>query len=96
VGERILRVSSTFRRSVERLGVRSGLAAYRGLFGLLRGLATGDLPGASDYETAFVPGRAYVRRVFGNNLWVLYRFDDDHVFVMTARDQPPVPSTPPE
>jgi hypothetical protein len=32
-----------------------------------------------------------VRGFAGHNLWILYRFDDEHVFVMTARGQPPVP-----
>jgi len=57
----------------------------------MRLLAAGDLPGAGDFETSFSPGRAHVRRVAGLNLWLLYRFDDQYVFVMTARDQPPVP-----
>jgi hypothetical protein len=32
-----------------------------------------------------------VRRVTGQNIWLFYRFDHDHVFILTARDQPPVP-----
>jgi hypothetical protein len=56
-----------------------------------RALAAGDLPGAGDFETSFSPGRAHVRRVPGHNLWLLYRFDDQHVFIMTARGDPPVP-----
>ncbi len=42
-------------------------------------------------ETVFAPGRAHVRRVPRQNIWLLYRFDDDQLFVMTARGQPPVP-----
>jgi hypothetical protein len=57
----------------------------------MRVLAACDLPGAGDFETAFSPGRAQVRRVVGHNLWLLYRFDDEHLFLMTARSQPPVP-----
>jgi hypothetical protein len=30
--------------------------------------------------------------VVGQNLWILYRFDDEHVSVMTARAEPPVPT----
>jgi hypothetical protein len=37
------------------------------------------------------PGRAYVRRVPGQNLWVLFRFDATPVDVLTVRDAPPVP-----
>lgn len=92
VGDRILRVSSTFRKSVERSGVQAGSPTYRGVFAVLRALVSNELPGPGDYETAFAPGRAYVRRVVGHNLWLLYRFDDQYVFVMTVRRQPPVPA----
>jgi hypothetical protein len=91
VAERILRVSTTFRRSVERLGIRAGSPAYRAVSATIRALASTDVPGAGDYETSFSPGRAHVRRVPGQNLWILYRFDDRHVFVMTARSHPPIP-----
>jgi hypothetical protein len=57
----------------------------------MRALASGPLPGGGDFETPFSPGQAYVRRVAGHNLWVLDRFDDEHVFILTARSQPPVP-----
>ncbi len=57
----------------------------------MRALASADLPGPGDFETSFAPGRAFVRRVVGHNLWILYPFDVDHVFVMTVRGQPPVP-----
>jgi len=56
----------------------------------MRALAVNALPGIGDYETSFAPGRAHVRRVSGHNLWILYRFDDGQVFVMTARAEPPV------
>ncbi|MBN1606607.1 MAG: hypothetical protein JW940_08225 [Polyangiaceae bacterium] len=89
---RILRVSTTFRRTVERLGVRAGSPAYRAVSATVRALASADVPGFGDYETSFSPGRAYVRRVVGHNLWILYRFDDVHVLIMTARGEPPVPA----
>ena len=88
---RILRVSTTFRRSVEKLGVRAGSPAYRAVSTTMRALASTNLPGGGDFETSFAPGRAWVRRVLGQNIWLLYRFDDEHVFTMTARGQPPVP-----
>jgi hypothetical protein len=53
------------------------------------------LPGPVDFETVFVPGQAHVRRVHGQNLWVLYRFDDLHVDVLAVRDAPPVPTDDP-
>jgi hypothetical protein len=84
-------VSTTFRRSVEKLGIPAGSPAYRALSAAMRALAASDLPGAGDSETTFSPGRAHARRVVGHNLWLLYRFDDEHLFLMTARSQPPVP-----
>ena len=91
VAGRVLRVSTTFRRSVTRLGVHTGSPAQRAVSAALRALASTTLPGGGDYETPFSPGTAHVRRVPGHNVWILYRFDDAHVFVMTARNQPPVP-----
>ena len=57
----------------------------------MRALVTGELPAPGDYETSFAPARAHVRRVSGRNIWLLYRFDAARVFLLTARDQPPVP-----
>jgi hypothetical protein len=91
VAGRILRLSTSFRQSVQRLGVPSGSRAYRAVSATLRALVSTPLPGGGDFETPFSPGRAYVRRVVGHNLWLLYRFDDEPVFVLTARSQPPVP-----
>lgn len=94
VGERILRVSTTFRRSVERLGVRAGAPAYRAVTAAMRALASSHVPGPGDYETVFAPAHAHVRRVTGQNVWLLYRFDEQHLFILTARGQPPVPAEP--
>ncbi len=92
MARRVPRLSTTFRRRLDTLGVRPGTAEYRAVFVTISTLGTGALPGVADHETEFSPGRAYVRRVAGHNLWLLYRFDDDHVFIMTARSQPPVPA----
>lgn len=91
VAGRVLHVSTTFRRSLTRLGVVAGSPGYRALSATLHALASGNLPGAGDYETRFSPGTAHVRHVPGHNVWILYRFDDGRVFVMTSRHQPPVP-----
>lgn len=73
--------------------MRSGSPGYHAVSATTRALQRAEnLPGAGDYETAFAPARAYVRRVPGQNIWLLYRFDDQHVTVMTARNQPPVPT----
>ena len=89
---RTLRISTTFRQSVAKLGVSAGTPAYRAVAATMRAFAAGDLPGPGDFEASFSPAKAYVRRVAGQNVWLLYRFDDQFVFLMTARDQPPVPS----
>jgi hypothetical protein len=62
------------------------------VFATVAALANADeLPGAGDDETTFGPGRAFVRRLSGRNVWILYRFDDVHVHAMTTRGAPPVP-----
>jgi len=92
VARRVARLSTTFRRSVIELGLRPGSPGFRAVFATVTALADAvALPGAADDETKFGPGRAFVRRVGGRNVWILYRFDDGHVFVMTARGMPPVP-----
>jgi hypothetical protein len=69
-----------------------GTPGFRAVFAAVAALAAADeLPGPGDDETTFGPGRAFVRRVSARNVWILYRFDDDHVFVMTTRGAPPVP-----
>ena len=76
---RIPRLSTTLRRTLDALGVKSGTALHKGVNAAIRALKNDDLPSAGDYETTFAPARAYVRRVPGQNLWLLYRFDDEHV-----------------
>jgi hypothetical protein len=62
------------------------------VFASIGELAKADrLPGVADGETHFAPTRAFARRVTGQNVWILYRFDEEHVYVMTARGEPPVP-----
>jgi hypothetical protein len=69
-----------------------GSPGFRAVFAAVAALAEADaLPGVADDETTFGPGRAFVRRVGGRNVWILYRFDDDNVFAMTTRGDPPVP-----
>lgn len=92
MARRVAQLSTTFRRSVIELGLEPGSVGFRAVFATVAVLANADdLPGAGDDETKFGPGRAFVRRVSGRNVWILYRFDDDHVYAMTTRGQPPVP-----
>lgn len=49
------------------------------------------LPGPSDVRSRFAPGYAHVRRVSGQNLWIWYRFDEDHVDFLALKNEPPVP-----
>ena len=89
---RVPRLSTTFKRSLDRLGVAPRTSAFRAVFATVGALANAqNLPGSGDIETSFVPGCAYVRRVEGQNVWLLYRFDHDHVAILTARDVPPTP-----
>jgi hypothetical protein len=68
-------------------------AAARAVFATIGALGDAEtLPGPVDHQTRFAPGRAHVRRVSGQNVWILYRFDTVHVFVITVRAQPPVPA----
>jgi hypothetical protein len=72
--------------------LQPGSSGFRAVFATIAALADADeLPGVGDDETKFGSSRAFVRRVGGHNVWILYRFDDDHVFAMTARGTPPVP-----
>jgi len=92
VARRVAQLSTTFRRSVVDRGLSPGSASFRAVFATVAALANADeLPGPADDETKFGPGRAFVRRVSGRNVWILYRFDEDHVYAMTTRGQPPVP-----
>ncbi|HEX4341377.1 MAG TPA: hypothetical protein VH062_35960 [Polyangiaceae bacterium] len=92
MARRVARLSTTFRRSVIELGLQPRSPGFRAAFATVAALADADeLPGAGDDETKFGPGREFVRRVAGRNVWILYRFDADHLFAMTARGTPPVP-----
>jgi len=57
----------------------------------IRSLARSEeLPGASDTQAAFGPGRAFARRVARENLWLWFRFDETHVHLLAVRSEPPV------
>jgi hypothetical protein len=67
-----------------------GSQRWRAVFAAIGALAAADeLPGQIDFDTGFAPGRAYVRRVPGYSVWILYRFDDAHVSILQARDEEP-------
>ncbi len=92
MARRVAKLSTTSRRGVIDLGLPPGSAGFRAVFATVAALTDADeLPGPGDDETTFAPGRAFVRRVSGRNVWILYRFDDEHVFAMTVRGEPPVP-----
>ena len=59
---------------MRRLGLTPGSPAQRSLLATVRAIADATaLPGPGDFETAFAPGRAHVRRASSQNLWALYR-----------------------
>jgi hypothetical protein len=65
------------------IGVQRGSTTSRAVFSTINALEDDALPGPGDYEARFARGRAHVRRVPGSNVWLPYRFDTDHVFVLT-------------
>ena len=90
---RIVRLSVGLTRGTRRLGLTPGSQPMRAVMSTVRAIADSpELPGPGDFETEFRPGRAFVRRVGGRDLWVLYRFSTDYLDVLTVRDQPPVPT----
>jgi hypothetical protein len=90
---RIPRLSVGFVRSKHRLGLTLGSTRLRSVLATISAITgTEVLPGPIDFETEFAPGRAYVRRVSGENLWLLFRFDATHVDILTVRGDPPVPA----
>jgi len=56
---RLPRLSTTLRRTLDALGVRSGTALHRAVNATIRTLKSDTLPGAGDYETAFARGRPH-------------------------------------
>jgi hypothetical protein len=55
-------------------------------------LARQALPGVADFEAPIPPvGRAWVRRVQNENLWIWFRWDDVAVILLTVTTSPPVP-----
>jgi hypothetical protein len=44
-----------------------------------------------DTVAAFGTGRAYVRRVPRDNLWIWYQVSDRHVELLAVKGEPPVP-----
>jgi hypothetical protein len=93
---RIPRLSVGFARTKRRLGLAPSSPAFKSVLATVRAIADASaLPGPADFETEFAPGRAHVRRVPGQNLWLLYRFDATYVDVLAVRSDPPVPADPP-
>jgi hypothetical protein len=92
LARRIPRLSTTLKRGLLSFGVRPGSSRFRAVFAAVGSLSNAEaLPGPGDFETDFPPGRAFVRRVPGQNLWILYRFEATHVDILTVKDVPPVP-----
>ncbi len=50
------------------------------------------LPTPGDSLTAFGTGRALVRRVPGDNLWIVYQVADAFLDLLAVRSEPPVPA----
>jgi hypothetical protein len=50
------------------------------------------LPAPTDTLTAFGTGRALVRRVSRENLWIVYQVNGDYLELLTVRNEPPIPA----
>ena len=50
------------------------------------------LPALVDTLTAFGTGRALVRRVPRENLWIVYKVSNGYVDLLTVIDEPPIPA----
>jgi len=92
VARRVAHLSTTFRRSVTDLGLAPGSPGFRAVFATVAALTEGkSCLALATTRPTFAPGRAFARRVSGRNVWILFRFDDHHLFALTARGVPPVP-----
>ena len=49
------------------------------------------LPTPMDTIAAFGAGRAFVRRVPRENLWIWFQVADRHLELLAVKDEPPVP-----
>lgn len=91
-----LKLGRRFRASLDAAGVVAGTDTGRRIGAVLRALAADEaLPRPGDAEMSIPPVRtAYVRRVVGENLWVLYEVRGPFVIVLHVARSPPVPLEP--
>jgi hypothetical protein len=85
-------VTASYAREASR-GLRPGSPCAVAVARTVRALAdASELPGKSDFEAAVRRiGRAWVRRVSRQNLWVWYRLREDELVLVTVTSDPPVP-----
>ncbi|HKY41094.1 MAG TPA: hypothetical protein VJN18_34410 [Polyangiaceae bacterium] len=50
------------------------------------------LPAPADAPIAFGAGRALVRRVSRENLWIVYKVSDQYLDLLTVQADPPIPA----
>jgi hypothetical protein len=50
------------------------------------------LPSPADTPIVFGAGRALVRRVSRENLWIVYKISDQYVDLLTVQADPPIPA----
>lgn len=92
VDRRIPRLTPGFHRAKQRLGIVTGTPRGQAVSATIRAVAAAAaLPEAADFEAVFHPGRAYVRRVVKQNLWLWFRIDETHVTFVSLTDAPPAP-----
>jgi len=89
---RVPRLTPGFQRARRALGIVTGSSKARAVAATTSALAAADeLPGREDFVARFGPGRAFIRRVPKQNLWIWYRVDDVFLTFITITNAPPVP-----
>lgn len=90
---RLPRLSTTFKRSLVKLGVLPRTSRHRAVGAAVQSLVRAEvLPAPADAPTAFGRGRAFVRRVARENLWIVYKVSDQYVDLLTVQAEPPLPA----
>jgi hypothetical protein len=91
---RVLQIIASYALSQHRLRPPLTTSEHRAVRRTLRQLETDEaLPGPVDYEALLSPpavGVAWARQVEDYRLWILYRFDDQHVSLREIAERAPV------
>lgn len=91
---RLIRLGQRYLAQASKAGVIPGSRRGAAVSRTVAALASATLPGAADYEAPLPPvGRAWVRHVLNENIWLWFRFNDQDLILVTVTTSPPVPLT---